>query len=1337
MSLPVNLQRSPAIRNHTNKYMYHMRIAIIFCLLHLSTLALLNAQSHGDYVSGQLIVQIEEDRLAGLLEDLAQIDGRRTGLARSKFLSKAMNAWLLTFDESSWDSERMLSAVRRHPDVSLAQFNHYVFLRKTPNDASYASQWHHNNDGSQGVAGSDIKSESAWEVTTGGVTASGDTIVICMVDDAIDLDHEDFQGNLWVNHGEIPDNGIDDDDNGYIDDIYGWNAGNDNGNVDASNFNGHGTQVAGMAGARGDNETGVSGVNWTTKIMTVVYGNSNLESEVIEGYAYPLWFRKRYNETDGAEGAFVVVTNSSWGINFGQPDDSPLWCAFYDSLGVHGILSCGATANLNIDIDVEGDLPTGCPSEYMVAVTSTNINNQKSGFSAFGLTTIDLGAPGDNVFTTRINNNYGSASGTSFASPTVAGAIALLYASPCAGLSDLAKTDPSGAALLARDMIYAGVDPIASLEGLSATGGRLNISNSLMLSLQACASCPSPLGLDAEAGQTSATLSWESADSVTWLVVWRETGNPEWDTLTTPIASLLLDSLTHCTNYEFQVASLCAGGDTSAFSFPLTFSTTGCCVAPEELAVVDASGTPTLVWTMPDTALGFLIELTPADTNGQTFFSTLSQSLGLDIADCESYTATVQALCPLGDTSEVSEPLVFSSGNCGPCTSLNYCPSEGTNTDFEWIESVSLNTLLNVSGPDGGYAFFQNNGTELESGQTYTLTVEPGFDGFAFSETFLAWIDYNQNGQFDLPFEEILNVPSNAAVSVDFTVPPAALPGTTRMRVSMIFSGDLNPCNPSFTYGEVEDYCITISGDPDGCKPPAGLMVDFAGIFAAELVWDQADFSEYLLQYREIGSPDWVDAGLVTSPYTADGLDNCTEYEFRLATICVSGDTSAWSFPATFATIGCCPAPSMLNEVLVIDSALVVNWTGSPADDTGYLIDISPATNAGDSVFLSETTFLAIEQLEPCTEYTLTVRSLCVVGDTVGPSAPLTVRTKGCGACLDNEYCSANGINPNSEWIERVAIKDIDNVSGNNGGYVLFEDQTTTLVQDSAYTIELEPGFNNFSYNEYFRVWIDYDQDGVFNTVTELVYDQGAASPDPVSGTFTIPEDAILGETRMRVAMRFASAPNPCGTFSFGEVEDYCVIIGPKFIPCSPPLDLAVIDSSQSSLLVDWSAATESTIGFNLQVKRSDESEWDEYSTTSDLYLLEGLELCTLYDIRVRSICETDISGYSDTLTFQTTGCPVVSTREPATSLSGIKVYPNPFSSQLIVKFDLAERENVRIQMTDLTGRVVHSVSPGLLPSGSHLMDVSPDGTLPAGTYFFILQTPTHRTVERVVRIDR
>ena len=186
-----------------------------------------------------------------------------------------------------------------------------------------------------------------------------------------------------------------------------------------------------------------------------------------------------------AQGAFVVATNASWGIDGANPANYPVWCAYYDDLGAVGILNCGATANNNVNIDVVGDMPTGCGSDYMVAVTATNSSDVRT-FSGYGATTIDLGAPGENVFLPSGSTGYGGTSGTSFASPCVAGGIALVYSAPCADLASNALLTPQATADAVRSYILNGVDQVANLAGETVTGGRLNVRNALDLAIEDC-----------------------------------------------------------------------------------------------------------------------------------------------------------------------------------------------------------------------------------------------------------------------------------------------------------------------------------------------------------------------------------------------------------------------------------------------------------------------------------------------------------------------------------------------------------------------------------------------------------------------------------------------------------------------------------------------------------------------------------------------------------------------------------------------------------------------------------------------------------------------------------
>lgn len=389
-----------------------------------------------------------------------------------------MNIWLYEFDNKRTDEQTALIEIRKHSSVSVAQFNHYVTDRSViPNDTRFSEQWSMNNTGQTGgTPDADIDAPEAWDLVTGGLTAAGDTVVVAVIDGGFYLNHLDL--SFWKNWYEIPSNGIDDDGNGYIDDVNGWNAYNNNGNVTASGT--HGTHVSGTAGALGNNNLGVAGVNWNVKIMAI-QGSSGTEAVVLRAYGYALKQRRVYKQTNGVQGAFVVSTNSSFGVDYGQPANYPLWCAFYDSLGNAGILSACATANLNINVDVSGDIPTACPSDWMVSVTNTTNTDAKNSGAAYGLTTIDLGAPGTSILSSTTASNYGLSTGTSMATPHVAGAIAFMYSvAPLAWIQQY-KLTPGPYSLQVKQKILQGVDPKPSMQNITVSGGRLNLYNSALL----------------------------------------------------------------------------------------------------------------------------------------------------------------------------------------------------------------------------------------------------------------------------------------------------------------------------------------------------------------------------------------------------------------------------------------------------------------------------------------------------------------------------------------------------------------------------------------------------------------------------------------------------------------------------------------------------------------------------------------------------------------------------------------------------------------------------------------------------------------------------------------
>ena len=338
-----------------------------------------------------------------------------------------------------------------------------------PNDPDYAQQ----------TALERIGAPEAWQYTTGGLTDDGTEIVIGVIDSGTDTNHEDLVENLWINPDEIPDNGIDDDGNGFIDDVTGWNFINNTPEQVLDN-NGHGSKVAGVLGARGDNGLHLAGVNWRVKIIPF---DANSEGSVTAAGYYLRDLRRRWNESGGTDGAFVVAANFSLGISANC--NGSIWGQMMEDLGQEGILSVGATVNAGDDIDEVGDIPSGCATDFLLSVSVTNeageFIRRANGDARFGFgaENIDLVAPGRELIVLDHFDRTTEDGGTSFATPYVTGAIGLLYSVPCTGLTARALADPAATALEVRDAILGSVEELSEWAGRSTTGGILSLPGAM------------------------------------------------------------------------------------------------------------------------------------------------------------------------------------------------------------------------------------------------------------------------------------------------------------------------------------------------------------------------------------------------------------------------------------------------------------------------------------------------------------------------------------------------------------------------------------------------------------------------------------------------------------------------------------------------------------------------------------------------------------------------------------------------------------------------------------------------------------------------------------------
>ena len=765
-----------------------------------------------DHAKGEFLVQLlSNEQLNKVLKTLEQY---KIAPRFSTCVSESVKIWHLGFDDAI-DEKTLLKILQSHPSVSAAQFNHFVQLRDVttlPNDPSFPNQWHLQNTGQNGgTAGADIQAPLAWDITKGGMTTNGDTVVVAIIDDGFDPSHPDIAPNHWYNWKEIPNNGIDDDRNGFVDDFAGWNTVT---NSDVITGGSHALKVSGVVGAVGNNGRGVSGVNWKVKLMSIKSGGS--EAEIVAAYNYALTMRRLYNQTNGKKGAFVVASNSSFGVANLFATDAPLWCAMYDSLGNVGVLNVGATANTNTNVDIDGDLPSTCQSDLLIVVTSSDQKDMKFFSAGYGLKNVDVAAPGTSILTTGINGSYGTDEGTSFSCPMVTGIAALAYATSCADFTNFAKTNPRAAALQIKDWILKSVDVKPDFQGKTVTGGRVNAFKTLQKVMAYCGTCQQAGAVKVSTTLVKASISLTNQANSTVSLQYRKKGATDW----LPVSAqppLSINGLEGCTEYELEVKTICSGSNSTPYIVP--FKTDGCCIAPDEASISNITQNGFSIKFNTITAASSYQLCIKDITTGSCVSDKTYTDTNLvfnNLRICNPYIISLKSVCANSVVSNETS-LSTKTNGCGPCFDLTYCKAGpgATGNRSEWIDSFAIGDFKFVSGKNTGYVRFDTITTTLKTGKKYKLGLKPGFLGQAFNEGMRVWIDYNGDGDFADAGEQVWEVArfDKTVTSDSITIPSIVKEGITRMRVAMKYVGlsDTPPqyCD-AFDSGEVEDYCVKL-----------------------------------------------------------------------------------------------------------------------------------------------------------------------------------------------------------------------------------------------------------------------------------------------------------------------------------------------------------------------------------------------------------------------------------------------------------------------------------------------------------------------------------------------
>ncbi len=340
------------------------------------------------------------------------------------------------------DTSNAIEALRARPDVLYAEPNYIRRALVAPNDPRYPELWGLHNigqratfGGNPGFAGNDIRAEQAWAITTG-----SRNVVVGVIDTGIDINHQDLHDNIWTNPGEVPGNNVDDDGNGFVDDIHGWDFAHNDASVfdyteptfpPSNNYTGdldfHGTHVAGTIGATGNNGIGVAGVNWQVSLMSLKFltdDGAGSTTDLLNAYSYAKAMKLLWDSSGGTKGANIRVLNNSYGGDLFSQSEQDAIRALSDA----GILFVVSAGNEGVTNDLFPAYPSNYISPNLISVAASGGTGTKADFSNFGEGTVNVSAPGEYILSTTPKNTYNFLSGTSMAAPHVSGTAALVCA---------------------------------------------------------------------------------------------------------------------------------------------------------------------------------------------------------------------------------------------------------------------------------------------------------------------------------------------------------------------------------------------------------------------------------------------------------------------------------------------------------------------------------------------------------------------------------------------------------------------------------------------------------------------------------------------------------------------------------------------------------------------------------------------------------------------------------------------------------------------------------------------------------------------------------------------
>jgi len=810
---PIIGQEKSAIKSYTPE-----AISDAFTMHAVTPEDMIERAKYHPYMRGEIVIAVEveaskAEAISQIQEyDWSQFFGNKKVMPIAYLMTKQQTAFKsvslvhlsIAMDMDVFEAMQILEG---NPDILWSSPNFYFEgdpREIVPNDPSYGSQYHHPL----------MQNDLAWDFTYGNAD-----IMLGITDDGVEVTHSDLNTNIWVNPGEIAGNGIDDDDNGYIDDVNGWDfaSGNNDPNPNSLSDD-HGTHVSGICAGRTDNSIGIAGVSGHSTILPLQFYGVGSWTAAVCNAAFT------YAADNGAN-----IVNTSYNINGWVGD--PVFTAGFQYMHDNGVLhfnSAGNGSELN---------PARQAFHQTLLTVNTNASDIKSGSSNWG-TGMDISAPGSDIYSTVTNNGYNYKSGTSMAAPNAAGAAALIWsANPgwnsyqvaaqlLATADDIDAVNPSFAGLLGAGRVNTytamsttiGPPILKSTEGMPDEGSTVppdevdefivafsqimdpatvnNIANFELIGA----------GPDNTFG-TGDDVSYTLSTSTTYMLgtnylTFEVSGPPFIDGLHR--IRLVSGGLTNPFGTSLDGDENGTGGDDFIRNFTIGI--------PAPIADFEASNTspvPDADVIFTDLTYGgpsaWSWTITPATFSFVNGTDANSQNPEVQFADFGFYSVTLDVSNIAGSDSKTKVDYI----NVITCV---YCPAVGDNGTEEWISNVTFNTIDNSSVAGTGYTDYTSISTEVDAGSTHDVSISCGSTG-NWDENYWVYFDWNQDCDFDDPGEsyDLGGATGPGTLTTSVLVPADAVPGSVRMRAFLKYNADpSSACENGFSFGEVEDYTVIV-----------------------------------------------------------------------------------------------------------------------------------------------------------------------------------------------------------------------------------------------------------------------------------------------------------------------------------------------------------------------------------------------------------------------------------------------------------------------------------------------------------------------------------------------